>query len=230
MNPRKIGLLTLAYKNFDYMANMEHTFIANAVDKDSDPDYIPTKLGAEIVRMKNKGFAANWNEAVRLFRESNPQATHVVLQNSDIQYNPIELSYAIFRLDPNIHLATWAFNSANRWAHPNYRPVDNNATVPYVEFTAPIVSLELWDKLGGLDESCPNSWGNDIKFGYDAWGLGYKPEVLRDFSFHHFGKKSTPLFNQKLFSDKMVAYLENLYGKDWQRVILSHTPHINKIW
>lgn len=227
MNPSKIACLTLAYKNFSYMAGMRHDFVIDAYDKETDPPYKPTQVGVEVVRIKNRGFSENWNEGVRLFRERRPDVTHIILQNSDISYSQADLAYAIFRLKPTVHLATWAFNSAWNWCCKDSK-FDRSGGVPFVEFTAPIISLELWDKVGGIDPASPH-WGNDIKFCFDAWRLGYKPEVLTDFTFIHANHKSTPNFDGKRFTKECFEYLSKTIGTDWQKQVQSFTPKI-KIW
>lgn len=220
--------MTLAFREFKYLKSVKSDILVNALDRPDAPDPTDPRIQyGKLIRLPNKKFSANWNEAVKQVRVLCPEITHVVLQNSDIQYSPRAIEMAIENLPDDVHLATWTFNSANWFAQPSRT---RSLAVPYVEFTAPIISLELWDKIGGLDESCPHDWGNDLLFGYQAWELGYTPMVYNNFTFHHFGRASTPHFNHRTFKEGMLRYLEEKLGQNWESVMLSHTPNIKNLW
>ena len=68
--------------------------------------------------------------------------------------------------------------------HPHMRKGWDKPTVPFVEWTAPMVRRAAWDKIGPLDERLPY-WGMDISWSYRARQLGWRLKVATDAPLGH---------------------------------------------
>lgn len=116
-----------------------------------------------------------------------------------------------------------AFNSD----HPHLRP-DSDLPVPYIEFTAPLVRADVFEKFP-LDEQMPY-WGMDLDWSYRVTQAGYNLGCCRDVGLGHEyirnNVKAKPLkvtrrrwAERKRTDASTTARLVKKYGKDWRNVL-----------
>lgn len=101
--------------------------------------------------------------------------------------------------------------------------------VPFIEFTAPIVRADVYEKFL-LDENCPY-WGHDLIFGYEANKAGYTLAVDYDNEVGHvYIRHSKPntvtrqrLINRRNTDATTRHYLAKKYGNEWRDIIFPKT-------
>ncbi len=93
--------------------------------------------------------------------------------------------------------------------------------VPWVEFVAPIFSVDTLIKTGVLDFKMSYGWGVELDYCYRALKNGYKTRLCQNIAIHHYGHKSQSDHGEysHYANIEMNDRLREKYGDKWQEVL-----------
>lgn len=195
----------------------------------NEPEWTHTKECIEDIRDKvqeivyvDRGgvgsLAKAYNDGFRHLSEP----TDIVWFISNVTFNPDALDKLVKEMDKydGIHPA---FDSDHKHIRPN--GTDTVADAPFLEFTAPIVRYELFDKIQ-LDESMPY-WGHDLDWSYRAKSiqarLGVHHGVVLGHTYIRNSKPHAVTLQRKrlrrLADSGTRSRLVELYGDKWRGVL-----------
>lgn len=173
---------------------------------------------------QNYGFSEGWNQGVKhVFDEF----THFWLCNSDIILAAHTVEYLKTLINErDVDILTPSFNCWMPSARPAFVGVRE---VPYIEFTAPVISKNVFKKIGFLDSENFNlGFGVEFDFCYRARLAGFKIEVDHNCYFHHInGVTRNSIIPEEEYNKKgwneLNRGLKAKYGNDFQRLVgLNH--------
>lgn len=121
-----------------------------------------------------------------------------------------------------------AIHGSFKSGHPFCCPlhIEETRECPFIEFTAPIVRADVFEKIQ-LDEEMPY-WGHDLDWGHRVRQLGWKIGVYHGFEFGHTyiqdNKNNHPVTKQRALLRRntdgpTVRALQKKYGKDWRKKV-----------
>lgn len=148
----------------------------------------PEPFAGAAWRQPDLGFTAGWNAAVqRVFQDYEA----FLLMNSDIRITPkvVEELARCLRTQPGFGVISGACNSP----HPVMKPRLGSRglrEVPFVEFTAPLITRETFEEIGFFDERFRSGYGVEYDFCYRAWEAGIGAGVCDRARFRHYQHKS----------------------------------------
>lgn len=218
---KKLLYLILNYRSPVLTRNVEgelnyQRILSNLHDKVDIRSYSAKDRNAEPYagsydQIENKGFTKNWNNILSLV--INEGFTHFCLSNNDIVPDEYYLENLCDHMDSDFYTAP--FNSPYSFL----RPSDAFSTVPFVEFTAPVISLETLEKVGFLDERFSMGYGVDYDYSIRCIENGIRPYVLPAPGFDHLEHRNmvnkTQYIRQAV--DECRKGMEKKYGKDWRK-------------
>ncbi len=170
-----------------------------------------------IVFKEPLGFTKGWNKAIKLLYN---YYDAFWLMNSDIQINPdsIHRIETLIRRD-NVHIITPSFNSWMEHCNNFGTPGERLSNV--IEFTAPVIRKEVFDKIGFFDERFSLGYGVEYDFCLRAWNAGFNIYIDDASYFHHLGQQSIEktsggykAYSKKAFAE-MKKGMEEKWGKNW---------------
>jgi hypothetical protein len=122
-------------------------------------------------------------------------------------------------------------------AHLDRRKVKESGPVPFIEWTAPLVSIKAWQDVGGLDNKL-GYWGMDLDWSARARDYGYTLAVCKDVQLEHVylrrkDRAEGPITGaRRLMRDQSNRETEDrlieLWGEDWMRRIWPTHPKLAK--
>ena len=182
--------LILNHKSTEYTQSLLKQ-VPDAVVIDASGDFtFPEGFDKKnYIKIKNHGFTANWNTAIRKVQDR--EWTHICLMNNDIVINTPDFFEKLQKIadeHPEIGILSAAFNSPYEQCNPHY--ATGLREVVNVEFTAPIIRRDVLDIAGGFPEEIVHGWGVDFVYCEYVKQLNYKIAVYYDCIFQHIGGRS----------------------------------------
>lgn len=122
--------------------------------------------------------------------------------------------------------------------HPHMRAHnEDGACVPFVEWTAPLVSVRAWQEVGPLDEEM-GYWGFDLDWSHRAIVRGFQPKVCTTYSLDHTylsakDPSEHPITTQRRgerarYDVDVEARLKRKWGEDWLAKLWPTHPYVVK--
>ncbi len=122
-------------------------------------------------------------------------------------------------------------------SHLNAVKVKESGSIPFVEWTAPLINLTAWRRIGELDNAL-GYWGMDLDWSARAKLCGYDLQVCKEVELDHVylckkdraehpvtGARRIARANaNKETEDRLIA----LWGEDWMSKIWSTHPKLAK--
>ncbi|MBC7928504.1 MAG: glycosyltransferase [Bryobacteraceae bacterium] len=216
--------------------NMEIIFVDNGSTDDTRVEL--EALATEDVRIRlvlldrNTGFAAGNNIGVR---ESRGEFLAILNPDTILTRGSIERLLRPLRKDPSIGLTAPVTNfSGNQTrigtTYRNCQQMEQFADhlalqnegavmdVPVVPLFCGVISRQLWDRLGGLDERYQVGMFEDDDFSLRVQQAGYRTVTAEDCFIHHFGNGSFSKLSSRaslrIFHENKQAF-EAKWQRDW---------------
>lgn len=165
-------------------------------------------------------FSVSFNMALEMFMDIPNMFTHVMVLNNDISLTReqvYELSYMIGR-------TSGIFSPSSNSPHPEVMAKVGDVparTVPWLEFICPIISRDVIEQVGFLDDKMSLGWGIDIDYCYRASAFGFGCTLIQCIQIEHYEHKSQDshrkygIMAQKEMDDVLMAK----YGTEWRRIL-----------
>ncbi len=235
----KLGIFILHY-NTPELTESLHKMVPEAIviDNGSDPGKKPIVFSSDKrysdcdvhLLDKNYGFTAGWNKAVEHFYN---EFDAFWLMNSDI----IVSRHCIKRISElmerhEINIITPAFNcwmntTRNRNAH-------GTREVKVIEFTAPVIKKQVFEKVGFFDERFARGWGVEFDFCHRARKAGFKIHVDDGSNFFHMGQQTINAtvgyaeYGPKAHHE-MESGMSAKYGLNWKKSLYGDKDYIQNL-
>ena len=151
---------------------------------------------------------------------------------TNVRFDPAMLSHLLEHADET----TAAIHPRFRSDHPHMcESTQDGRQVPFVEWTAPLINLQAWKKVGLLDTDMPY-WGFDLDWSYRAREAGYSLKVCCSCSLEHTYLRDTdkaehPITTErrkvrKLFDKSTERRLADKWGPDWLQRLWPTHPYV----
>lgn len=217
---RTLGKLILHY-NTPEMTERLCRMVPGAIVIDNGSTEYPYKGANRCIRQENLGFTEGWNHAIKtLWNEFDM----FWLMNSDIVIDPESVKRVewIVAAYPNVLFFTSAYNC---WIKGS-QPKENTglAETSLIEFTAPVISKDVFEKIGFLDNLFPKGYGVDFDYCFRARQAGIQMYVDHYSCFYHLEHQTIEKYEgfmqySKNASQEMEAGLSLKYGSDYRTLI-----------
>jgi GT2 family glycosyltransferase len=226
-----VGILILHYNTPAMTDKLAHT-VPEAIVIDNGSSDEGSYRGAnrcwkiEPVNGASAGFTRGWNCAIEHFKGSYEA---LWLMNSDIQIERESIERVTMLLDrTDIKILSPSFNSC--WRQMK-KTGGGLREVKFVEFTAPAIKTEVFDRIGLFEERMTKGYAVDADFCFRAAQRGLKTFVDDGSSFIHLEHQTIkttatfPTYSREA-SLEMARVMKDKYGATWrQRVMgISGTP------
>lgn len=215
----KIGKLILHYNTNKLTMDLCRMVPGAIVIDNGSRNFKPTLFSKhKTVRFKqNLGFTRNWNRAIRhLWNDFDA----FWLMNSDIvisQESIRRIEHLVSTRD--IPIITPSYNC---WMKDCYNcQTGDIREIKCMEFTAPVIRKDVFEKIGMFDERFSLGYGCDFDFAFRMIKAGLKMYVDDGSSFHHIGQQTIKSSGQMSnYQQRAVKELESgmteLYGPEWK--------------
>jgi GT2 family glycosyltransferase len=201
---------------------------AIVIDNGSDQDKKPVAICQVLELERNYGFTAGWNKAIEHFYD---KYDAFWLMNSDI----IISRESVARIkdiiqQPHINIITASFNC---WMqHCRYQNTHGTREVKVIEFTAPVIKKNVFEKIGMFDERFIRGWGVEFDFCYRAKKDSFKIYVDDNSNFYHIGQQSISMNPEgpDYFTRANTEWYTGMsakYGKNWLKDLYGDKNYIN---
>ncbi|NIV33078.1 MAG: hypothetical protein GWN58_27615 [Anaerolineae bacterium] len=114
---------------------------------------------------------------------------------------------------------------------------EDGACVPFVEWTAPLVSVQAWQEVGPLDEEM-GYWGFDLDWSHRARVRGFQPKVCTTYKLDHTYLRVEDSAEHTITKMRRSerarhdvateARLKAKWGEDWLAKLWPTHPHVAK--
>jgi GT2 family glycosyltransferase len=217
----KLGILILQYNSVEFTNRLAKS-IPEAIVIDNGSDKGKRFKGAnETIRLdKNYGFTIGWNKGIEAVYD---RFDAFWLMNNDIEIDRTSIERVQALLErKDIAIFTPSYNG---WA----KEFDNHFTedvreVGAIEFCAPIIKKEVFEKIGLLDERFSLGYGVEFDFCYKARKEGYGVHVDDGSSFYHHGQQTTGIElgrtlveHERIANKERYKVMQEIYGANWQK-------------
>jgi len=217
---RSLGKLILHY-NTPEMTERLCRMVPGAIVIDNGSDEYPYKGTNRCIRQENLGFTEGWNRAIKtLWNEFDM----FWLMNSDIVIDPESVKRVewIAAAYPDVLFYTPAYNCWIRDSQP--KDYTGLAGTPLMEFTAPVISKNVFEKIGFFDNLFSKGYGVDFDYCFRARQAGIQIYVDHYSCFYHLEHQTIERHEgfmqySKNASQEMEAGLSQKYGSDYKTLI-----------
>lgn len=191
------------------------------VARDGGTEEIDAPSGVSVIQIANNGFTANWNAALAHISDIYPDWQFAGLFNNDIIIQPGFIDNLLSPFEnKSVGIVSPTFNSPHRFIY-----VEDGSVflAPYVEFTAPVIRRECFEKTGKLNEVFRLGWGVDFEYCFRARQAGFKIMVNGASKFTHLEHKSIKEFSKyaQKAANEMKAGLYKSMGGNWRALLLN---------
>lgn len=232
----RLGIFILHY-NTELMTRELASGIEDAIVVDNGSGKAFEMEGREVLRLdKNYGFTLGWNKAVEHYFD---RFDAFWLMNSDIMISKEAISRMKAVAASNTGIITPAFNCwmwhcQTQFSDKYFLGGDGLRSVPVIEFTAPVIHKEVFEKVGLFSEEFPRGWGVEFDFCYRAAKAGF-PIMVDDLSnFYHIGQQTINMsegyhnYVEKAATE-WNAGMRKLWGRDWEEKLYGNKEFIKNI-
>jgi len=217
----KIVKAVLTYNHHEHVEKLVNETAGITVVDASQPGREYQGPG-KVVKIDGNGFTLNWNNWLG---RTHRGATHFWIASSDVFMPAANWAHIEEVLaDETIGVYTPTFdNSSHDFCKNKGQGLRD---VPYVEFTAPIISRKCIEAVGLFDEYFTHGWGIDLLYGLAAREKGFRCVVDDYVSLDHlvaYTMQKEGTLNQYHSNawQQMQVGMELRLGKDWRKKIMA---------
>jgi GT2 family glycosyltransferase len=170
----------------------------------------------------NYGFTKGWNEAIKSLYD---EFDGFWLMNSDITVTrqSVRRVEEVCKNNPEVMMFTPTYNCWMQHCKPQGKK--NLEETKVLEFTAPIIRKEVFEKIGFFNEVFVRGYGVEFDFCYRMRQKGLKIFVDHGSSFNHIGhqtiKNSGGLISYSREANfELTKGLSSIYGHSWKSIVL----------
>lgn len=215
----RFGKLILHFNTPELTENLCR-MVPGAIVIDNGSTRFPYKGKNRCIRQDNLGFTKGWNRAIETLWD---EFDVFWLMNSDIQVSRSNL-YRIETLAarPDLLFFTPSFNCWMKHCQPNRNKKIETTTI--LEFTAPIIRKEVFERIGLFDPIFAMGYGVEFDFCYRAKQAGIPMHVDHRSSFYHMGQQTISKHGGILDYSKHANYelksgLLQKYGPNYESLV-----------
>jgi GT2 family glycosyltransferase len=182
----RLAKLILHFNTPDLTASLCR-MVPGAIVIDNGSTIRPYKGQNRTIRQENYGFTKGWNEGIRAVYE---EFDAFWLMNSDIIITPkcIDRVEAILNEQPEVLFLTPSYNCWMK--HCQTVKMAGLVETGVMEFTAPVIRKEVFERLGFFDEIFERGYGVEFDYCYKARQAGIKMYIDHQSNFYHLGQQT----------------------------------------
>ena len=207
---------------------------AIVIDNGSDVDMSKLNLKNQVERFEtNLGFTPNWNRALhRIMDTDGGYFDAFWLMNSDIEISQESINRIEFLMQ--LHPYSMVTPSYNCWM----KQCKNNGSpgirqVKCIEFTAPVIRRDVFEKIGFFDETFTKGYGVEFDWSLRMQQAGLKQYCDDKSVFYHIGQQTISAHGQLREYEAIAKYelnrgMEKYYGPQWKNLIMDRLDVFNE--
>ena len=203
---------------------------AIVIDNGSDVDMSKLNLKNQVERFEtNLGFTPNWNRALhRIMDTDGGYFDAFWLMNSDIEISQESINRIEFLMQ--LHPYSMVTPSYNCWM----KQCKNNGSpgirqVKCIEFTAPVIRRDVFEKIGFFDETFTKGYGVEFDWSLRMQQAGLKQYCDDKSVFYHIGQQTINAHGPLREYEAIAKYelsrgMEKFYGSEWRKLGRIESP------
>ncbi len=207
---------------------------AIVIDNGSDINMLTLLPKERVIRFEtNLGFTANWNRAIREIMKNDAgyyQAFWLMNSDIEISQNSIKRIHDLMDLHP-YSMITPSYNCWMKQCKNNGSP--GIREVKCIEFTAPVIRRDVFEKIGFFEESFTKGYGVEFD-----WSLKMQAAGLRQYCddksfFYHIGQQTINAHGtlrdyEATAKNELGRGMEKFYGAQWKSLIMDRLDVFNE--